>query len=131
MENYEETKQKFELLKMARAQANEEYSNRRDEAYKHWLSECDTVWKETGVKLPYPVFQPYPTEIDIVAKALTLYNFIKPEEKVVPEVVEIVPEPEAKPELTQPSAVLNDFKSNRSTLIKNIFSTSSTPKITG
>lgn len=136
MEDYESTKQKFELLKMARAQANEEYSNRRDEAYKKWVSECDAVWKETGVKLPYPTFQPYPTEVDIVSKAMTLYNFIKTEEKAKDEPEEAKPveapiEPAAQVMTAAAPSVTT--QSNRAALIRNIFSANQTtpPKITG
>jgi hypothetical protein len=75
-----ETNQKLELLKMARQLLNEEYINRRAEDHNAWLANCDEAWRTRRVKLPYPPFAPYPTEEQIVAKALTLYNFINPDD---------------------------------------------------
>ena len=78
MSDAEDTKQRLELLKMARVLLNEEYINRRAEDHNKWLAECDVVWREQRIKLPYPAFAPYPTEEQIVAKATTLYGFINP-----------------------------------------------------
>jgi len=80
MANMDNTNQKLELLKMARQLLNEEYINRRAEDHNAWLAKCDEAWRTRRVKLPYPPFAPYPTEEQIVAKALTLYNFINPNE---------------------------------------------------
>jgi hypothetical protein len=76
----DETNQKLELLKMARQLLNEEYINRRAEDHNKWLADCDEAWRTRRVKLPYPPFAPYPTEEQIVAKALALYNFINPDD---------------------------------------------------
>jgi len=78
MSDAEDTKQRLELLKMARVLLNEEYINRRAEDHNKWLADCDVVWREQRIKLPYPAFAPYPTEEHIVAKATTLYGFINP-----------------------------------------------------
>jgi hypothetical protein len=78
MNDAEEMKHKIELLKMARELLNEEYINRRAEDHNQWLADCDVAWKTRGVKLPYPPFAPYPSEAEIVAKASSLFNFIKP-----------------------------------------------------
>lgn len=80
MSNMDETNQKLELLKMARQLLNEEYINRRAEDHNKWLADCDDAWRTRRVKLPYPPFAPYPTEAQIVAKALALYNFVNPDE---------------------------------------------------
>jgi len=80
MANMDNNNQKLELLKMARQLLNEEYINRRAEDHNKWLADCDEVWRTRRVKLPYPPFAPYPTEEQIVAKALTLYNFVNPDE---------------------------------------------------
>jgi hypothetical protein len=74
------TKHKFELLKMARELLNEEYINRRAQDHNKWIAECDVAWKTRGVKLPYPPFAPYPTEAEIIAKATSLYSFLSAEE---------------------------------------------------
>jgi hypothetical protein len=87
-------KTKFEILKMARELLNEEYINRRAEDHNKWLSECDAVWKNQGIKLPYPQFAPYPSEAEILARAQALYSFISAEEKAkAPTVAAAVPEP--------------------------------------
>lgn len=78
MNDAEEMKHRIELLKMARELLNEEYINRRAEDHNRWLAECDVAWKTRGVKLPYPPFAPYPSEAEIVAKASSLFNFVKP-----------------------------------------------------
>lgn len=74
------TKHKFELLKMARELLNEEYINRRAQDHNKWIAECDVAWKTRGIKLPYPPFAPYPTEAEIIAKASSLYTFLKEDE---------------------------------------------------
>jgi len=78
MSDAEDTKQRLELLKMARVLLNEEYINRRAEDHNKWLADCDVVWREQRIKLPYPAFAPYPTEEQIVSKATALYGFINP-----------------------------------------------------
>jgi len=78
MSDAEDTKQRLELLKMARVLLNEEYINRRAEDHNKWLADCDVAWREQRIKLPYPPFAPYPSEEQIVSKALTLYEFINP-----------------------------------------------------
>ena len=74
---------KFELLKMARELLNEEYINRRAEDHNKWVAESDMAWKTRRIKLPYPPFAQYPTEIEIIAKAAGLYSFLSAEEAPV------------------------------------------------
>ena len=98
MDNTEETKHKFELLKMARELVNEEYINRRAEDHNKWIADCDVAWKTQGIKLPYPTFVIYPSDADIVAKATSLYNFLKLDNK--PEIVQSSPNPWMSPVLS-------------------------------
>lgn len=88
MSEVEQTKHRLELLKMARELLNEEYINRRAQDHNTWVAQCDELWKTKKIKLPYPAFAPYPTESEIVAKALTLYNFVNPPANDVKEEVE-------------------------------------------
>lgn len=74
--NIEDSRHRFEALKMARELLNEEYINRRAEDHNKWIAECDVAWKTKGIKLPYPAFAPYPSEAEILARASTLYSFI-------------------------------------------------------
>lgn len=86
-------KTKLEILKMARELLNEEYINRRAQDHNKWLSECDAVWKNQGVKLPYPAFAPYPSEAEILARAQALYSFVAVQEPAKEPVVDVaVPE---------------------------------------
>jgi len=91
--NIEDTKHRFEALKMARELLNEEYINRRAEDHNKWIAECDIAWKTKGIKLPYPAFAPYPSEAEILARASTLYSFIssKAAETAQPDTTETNP----------------------------------------
>lgn len=65
---------KRDLLKTARRQLAEEYCTTRSDEYKHWLGDCETVWRTSGNRLPLAPPRPPPTEADVVARALRLYN---------------------------------------------------------
>ncbi len=87
---------------MARDLANEEYINKRAEDHNDWLAKVDVAWKTRGVRLPYPPFVPFPTETDIVSRAVTLYKFvISTAAAGVPESLPIEPTP-----VTTPPAVV-------------------------
>ena len=93
----DESKHRLELLKMARELANEEYINKRAEDHNDWLARVDVAWKTRGVRLPYPPFVPFPTEAEIVARAITLYSFVKSPNTVV----------EPSPSVVEPSVSLD------------------------
>jgi outer membrane biosynthesis protein TonB len=99
-QDIEDNKKKLELLKLARHMVNEQYLKDRAGAYVQWSTDSDRVWKEQGIKLPFPPTPPMPSEADVVAKALDLYNHIN-----TPKTEAVVPEPtpdtvaEIKPEL--------------------------------
>ena len=135
----DESKHRLELLKMARELANEEYINKRAEDHNDWLARVDVAWRTRGVRLPYPPFVPYPTEAEIVARAITLYGFMKSPTQVstpappevepvvvsepvvtdaIPETVPvIVPVPELIPE-PEPTAVVSTWHSYVNPFIK-------------
>jgi len=79
----QETKKKLELLKLARNLLNEEYVKARADEYSQWVRDCDAAWREQGIKLPYPALPPMPSESDVVARALKLYNYVNAGEKPV------------------------------------------------
>lgn len=85
---------RLELLKMARELLNEEYINRRAEDHNKWVADCDVARSKNELRVPYPPFAPYPSETEIVAKAVTLYNFVKP---VYVEEIEATPVEEEDP----------------------------------
>lgn len=60
------------ILNLARQQISEEYIKSKSEDLANWLLECDRVWKEEGIMLPYPTYSFYPSEEDIIARAKLL-----------------------------------------------------------
>lgn len=75
----DETAHRMALLKTARQELNNQYIQERSAAFTQWSIDCDRVWKESGIKLPFPPPGPVPTESDIVAYALALYNAQNPQ----------------------------------------------------
>ncbi len=74
-------KEKLELLRNARLLMNKEYIGKRAEQHKQWIVTSEASWRTAGVLLPYPTGELYPSEAEVVAKALELYNLsnnIKP-----------------------------------------------------
>ena len=67
-------RQRAQLLTAARNLLNEEYKQSRSEQYTKWQTESNHLWISKGIILPYPSSFGYPTEEEVVAKALQLYN---------------------------------------------------------
>lgn len=74
MESVEDTIKKLEFLKIARQQLNNEYLQKIDEDFKQWTSSADIAWKSQGIKLPFNMPVMFPTETDVVSRALELFN---------------------------------------------------------
>lgn len=74
MNQLEINRQRAQLLTTARNLLNEEYQKKRSEQYTKWQSESNHLWISKGIMLPYPSSFGYPTEEEVVAKALELYN---------------------------------------------------------
>lgn len=74
MNELETNKQRANLLAQARILLNEEYQKRRSEQYSKWQTESNHLWVTKGILLPYPSSFGYPSEEEIVKKALELYN---------------------------------------------------------
>jgi len=74
MNQLEINKQRAQLLTTARNLLNEEYQKKRSEQYTKWQSESNHLWISKGIMLPYPSSFGYPTEEEVVARALELYN---------------------------------------------------------
>ena len=93
--NPDELKKRSELLKTARQLVTKEYLNRRAELHQQWLANSETSWRTNGAFLPFPVGSLYPSEEEIVAKALELYNQSVEKTAAIP--APTVPLPEAPP----------------------------------
>jgi hypothetical protein len=74
MNGAEINKQRASLLVKARALLNDEYLKNRTNEYEAWQHESNRMWISQGILLPCPSKFAYPTEEEIVAKALELYN---------------------------------------------------------
>lgn len=74
MSQADDNVKKLELLKKARQLLNQEYVARRAEQHRLWIENSEKSWRTNGALLPYPAGAMYPTEDEIVAKALELYN---------------------------------------------------------
>ena len=90
----EDTKQRFEILKMAREMLNEEYTFKRATDHNRWLVESHEEWTKHQRAIPHPAFAPYPTEREVLDAATVLYNFVYNQETKAP-VVEHVEVPRA------------------------------------
>ena len=67
---------RLELLKMARDMLSDDYFGKREQISNDWSIKCDTS-KSKGEDPPaHPGFPPYPSEVDIIAKAQVLNGFV-------------------------------------------------------
>jgi hypothetical protein len=84
---------KLELLRMARELVLNEYIDRRAQDHNKWLADADVAWRTNGIKLPYPSFPIYPTEEEIITRAVSLHDFLSKSKPVVetPIVTEVAP----------------------------------------
>lgn len=74
MNEVETNKHRATLLAQARTILNDEYQQKRSEEYSKWQRESNHLWVTKGILLPYPSSFGYPTEDEVVKKALELYN---------------------------------------------------------
>jgi len=118
MDTYEAELSKLRLIAQARQILNDEFVQRRADEYAAWLTKTKDAWKTPTTSIPYPPFisSPslssfqssigFPSEQDIVNKALELYNesvvpapapvptSVPPPAVAVSEPTTIVPEPQ-------------------------------------
>ena len=67
-------KERMLLLQKARSILNEQYLKNNADLHKKWQEESHQVWITKGSLLPYNAGFSYPTEEEVVAKALEIYN---------------------------------------------------------
>lgn len=63
-----------EILKLARMQLNEEYMKQHAVAHTAWITGARTAWTTTGTLLPFTTKFVYPTEEEVVARGVEIYN---------------------------------------------------------
>lgn len=118
MISLEESAKRLKLLKIARDKLGAELLKKHNDAFLKWKQECDDAWDKDKKLLPYHVQSYYPTESEIVAKAVELYVAsvsasveADPEKEVVEEVA-----PQTIDDFTHDSEVISMETFNR---IKN------------
>lgn len=63
-----------DLLKQARQILNDTYLQDHTNAYSRWKVESDAAWLAKGIMLPYSSNIIFPSEKEVIAKALELHN---------------------------------------------------------
>jgi hypothetical protein len=63
-----------EILKLARMQLNEEYMKSHSAAHTAWITTARTAWTSAGTLIPFTTKFVYPTEEEVVARGVTIYN---------------------------------------------------------
>ena len=96
MISLEESTKRLKLLKLARDKLSAELLQKHNDAFQKWKKECDDAWDKDKQLLPYHVQSYYPTENEIVAKAVELYvatvNAEVDDEEIIKEVEKDEPE---------------------------------------
>jgi len=88
----EEQKKRSNLIIQARQMINKEHLARCTLQHQQWVTSGELAWRTNGTLLPYPSPAVYPSEDDIVAKALELYNASMPQSKAnLPPLPEVPP----------------------------------------
>jgi hypothetical protein len=119
MISLEESIKRLKLLKMARDKLGAELLQKHNDSFLNWKKECDEAWDKDKKLLPYHVQSYYPTESEIVAKAVELYvatvNAEVNEDEKTEELVEEI-SPQTIDDFTHDSEVISMETFNR---IKN------------
>lgn len=90
---------RMEILRMAQTIVTTQYTDKRAQDHNKWLAESEYMWKNKGIRIPYPSFPAMPSEADILERAQEMIKFVEGPEpaKYVEEKVEEVKEtPEVK-----------------------------------
>lgn len=98
----EEMQKRGALLKKAKQILLQEYAAIRTQQHQQWIRDSETSWRTNGILMAYPPGKLYPSEQEIVEKALELYTKSLP---VNVEVSKEVPIPKVKPEIPIDSPV--------------------------
>ena len=98
----EEMKKRGEMLKRARQILVQEYTAMRSQQHQQWIKDSENSWRTNGVLIAYPPAKMYPTEQEVVNKALELYN------RSHQPVITVETTPSTQPEL-QPTSTTSAF----------------------
>jgi len=67
---------RLELLKMAKDMLADEYYGKRESISNDWATKVESAKLNGGTIPDHPGFPPYPSEIEIIAKAQSLNGFV-------------------------------------------------------
>lgn len=81
MNDLDKNKKLAEILKLARLALNDEFIKSYADSHQAWQVACNQAWITKGILLPYSNKFVYPTEQEIVAKAVEIYNTLTPTEQ--------------------------------------------------
>jgi hypothetical protein len=70
----EEMRNRGEMLKRAKQILIQEYTAVRSQQHQQWIKNSENVWRTKGILIAYPPGKLFPSEQEIVNKALELYN---------------------------------------------------------
>ena len=70
----EEMQRRGALLKKAKQILLQEYAAIRTQQHQQWIRDSETSWRTNGILMAYPPGKIYPTDQEIIEKALELYN---------------------------------------------------------
>lgn len=65
---------KMTILKMASDMLTNEYVDKKAENHNQWLIQNEMMWRTQGVRVPYPAFPPYPSQVEVLKKAEELWK---------------------------------------------------------
>ena len=63
-----------DILRLARLQLNEEFMSTHSASQSSWLNSARSAWTSTGVLLPFTSKFVYPTEEEVIARGVQIYN---------------------------------------------------------
>jgi hypothetical protein len=147
-DDFNNHQKKIELLALARQQLSNELLKSKNDAHIGWQRENEAAWLTNGKLLPYPSTVPvYPTEQQVVARALELYNkqqpasntltsvpepireaspwqtYLAPEPEIVKPVLQVVEEPKVEQEVETPAEPINELEEpSEDASLKNLIS---------
>jgi hypothetical protein len=67
-----------QFVDIARQQLMKEMIDNRIKDLDNWMQQCDVVWKEQHVLLPYPKYPDYPADDIVLQRAKLLYKINEP-----------------------------------------------------
>jgi len=104
-----EQKRLEEILKLARMQLNEEYMKKHSVAHTAWITGARTAWTTTGTLLPFTTKFVYPSEEEVVARGVEIYNTLT--QKIAP----VVPVAVAPVLISESMDVVEEVKTENTT----------------